>query len=760
MGGGCWKVLIGSLFEALMANDTGKSNRQSAMTASSSRPLRMHARRDLEVQLQSYQGRDYWVVKDPISLKFYRFEEEEWALLQMMDGCHSPDQIKLQFDYQFAPQKITLQELYQFSGMLHRSSLLVSELPNQGTELRKRGLKNRRNQWKQSLSNVMAIRFKGFDPDRLLGGLDQWLGWLFTFLGLAAGGLIFTQFELFQAKLPTFQDFFAAKNWIWLALVLGLTKIAHEFGHGLACKRFGSQCHEMGFMLLVFTPCLYVNVSDSWLLPSKWKRIAISAAGMYVELILASLAVFVWWFSHPGLINQLALNVIFVCSVSTLIINANPLLRYDGYYILSDLLEIPNLRSKATSVLQRTSGSWMLGIESRHDPFLPTRGKWLFISYSIAAVIYRWFITLAIFWFVYRVLEPYGFKIVGQLLAMFVIYGLLVHPLIRLYKYFSIPGRLSTVKPVRFAISACLLSAILIGVLLVPIPHYVHCSLYVQPANVANVYVDEEGILETIYVSANTYVEAGQPILGLSSYKLKVQLASLQTQLDLAKVEEQNVMAALAVDTNASNRVSHMRAAVLSAEQHLQKRKRDSERLTIRAPQSGILIAPPRVAKKKSESGELGTWTDTPLSPKNLGAVLERQTLVGQIIPDPTKMEAVLAIDQADIEFVQTGQRVEIVLHQIPAELHHSTVQSISSSKMKAVPKSLSSRHGGDIVVVVDKDGIEVPQSTTFLVKVPLSNPGQIILSGSTGVSRIRTGSQTLAVRMWRMLSQTFQFEL
>jgi putative peptide zinc metalloprotease protein len=751
-----------------MRKETARTTKQDAMAASSNRPLRMHARKDLEVQRKVYQGRDYWVVKDPLSLKYFRFEEEEWSLVQMLDGHHSPSQIKLQFDYQFAPQKLTLQELYQFLGMLHRSSLLVSELPNQGTELRKRELKNRRNRWKQSLSNVMAVRFKGIDPTRLLDGLNGIFGWIFSILcsflflmlGLAAAALIFTNFELFQSKLPTFQEFFAAKNWIWLAIVLALTKIAHELGHGLACRRFGAQCHEMGLMLLVFTPCLYVNVSDSWLLPNKWKRIFISAAGMYVELILASIAVFVWWFSHPGLLNQLALNVIFVCSVSTLIMNANPLLRYDGYYILSDWLEIPNLRSKATALVQRTIGDWLLGIEPRPDAFLPTGGKWFFIFYSIAAVLYRWLITFSIFWFVYRVLEPYGFKVMGQILALLVIYGLCVQPLVQLYKYFSIPGRLDSVKPIRLTLTAVATAGVLAGILFIPVPHHVRCSLYVQPAGAVNVYVEEDGILETIYIAANSSVVEGQPILGLSSYRLKVQLASLKTQLDLAKVEEKNVLAAIAVDSAASHRVAHARTAVSTADNSLKKRQEDAKRLVVRAPQGGVFISASRLPKKKSDIGELGTWDETPLSTKNLGAFLEKQTLVGQIVPDPKEMEAVLAIDQADIEFLRAGQTVEIFLDQLPAEVHGSKLESISPSKMRSVPKSLSSKHGGGIVVALDKDGVEVPQSTTFLVKVPLKNPDQIILTGGTGSAKIRTDSQTVALRLWRLLNQTFRFEM
>ena len=158
--------------------------------------------------------------------------------------------------------------------------------------------------------------------------------------------LVLVNFETFRSKLPEFHQFFASGNWFYLAAALGITKVIHEFGHGLSCKYYGGECHEMGFMLLVFTPCLYCDVSDSWMLPSKWKRMMIGAGGMYIELILASTATFLWWNSHEGLFNQMCLNVMFVSSVSTLLFNANPLMRFDGYYILSDMLEIPNLRTK------------------------------------------------------------------------------------------------------------------------------------------------------------------------------------------------------------------------------------------------------------------------------------------------------------------------------------------------------------------------------------------------------------------------------
>lgn len=725
-------------------------------------------RPDITAVRQSYQGRDYWVLKDPLSLKYYRFEEEEYHLLLMLDGKRSPDQIKRQFDYDYAPQKLALQELYQFAGMLYRSSLLISNSPDQGIELKKRGEKNRAQEFRQSITNVLAIRFRGFDPDAMLTRMNPWTAWFFSWpaffcvllLGGSALALLLTQFESFQNKLPSFENFFASGNWFWLAIVMALTKVVHEFGHGLACKRFGGQCHEMGVMFLVLTPCLYVNVSDSWLLPSKWQRAFIAAAGMYVELVLAAIAVFVWWFSTPGVINQLALNVIFVSSVTTLLFNANPLLRYDGYYILSDLLEIPNLRSKATLLLQRTCGRWFLGIESRHDPFLPVQRKWLFLTYSLAAVAYRWIITISIFWFVYRVLEPYGLKIVGQLLAITAIYGLIGMPLVSLFKFFSVPGRMGTVKSVHFATSVAIFAAVVFVIGLIPIPHHVHCNFHVQPGNAANVFVQVPGTLVEIHTAANEPVSKGQPIVTLQSPELISELASMETKVNVAKSQYMMVSWSAATDPSAADSLEEAKASYENAVANMFKRAEDQNRLVVRAPADGVLLSPPDVADENPESGKLGSWHGTLLEPRNLGAWVDRQTLIGRVVSDLGKMEAILAIDQSEIEFVQSDQPVELLVHQLPAELHQSVTRTISPTKMLNVPKQLSSRHGGNLLTRVDAEGMDVPESTTYLVSVPLENPDNKIVAGSTGVAKIRVGSQTIGQRLWRWAGRTFQFEL
>src|SRR5262249_5550710 len=169
----------------------------------------------------------------------------------------------------------------------HRGNLLVANATGQGGELLKRDNQRRRQKWLELAGNFLCLRFRGIDPDRFLNWLNRRAGWIFSpIAAICAFALIFTsaalvaaEFDSVWLRLPSFRAFFAANNWFWLAVTMCVTKILHELGHGLACKRFGGECHEMGVMLLVLSPCLYCNVSDAWLIPSDWRRAASSAAG-------------------------------------------------------------------------------------------------------------------------------------------------------------------------------------------------------------------------------------------------------------------------------------------------------------------------------------------------------------------------------------------------------------------------------------------------------------------------------------------------
>ena len=740
-----------------------------SMLASSSRPLRLRLRPDIKFTRQQYQGRDYWVAKDPIALRFYRFEEEEYALLQLLDGQSSAEQIKNRFEAKFAPQKLTYGELFQFVGMLYRQSMLISGASRQGQELLHRGIETEKRTRRAALTNILSVRFKGIDPRAILETLNYWFGWFFSIpmltinliLMLSALALIFTQFEYFQSRLPDMHSFFAAKNWIWLGIILGVTKVIHELGHGISCRRFGGQCHEMGVMFLVLMPCLYCNVSDSWMIRSKWKRMSIAAAGIYIELVLASLATFVWWFSQPGLINNLALNVMFVSSVSTLLFNANPLLRYDGYYILSDWLEVPNLRQKASKVLQRFFSGLCLGLPTIDDPFMPHNRQLFFASYSVAAALYKWVITFSIFWFLYQLLEPYGLKILSQLLAMMALYGLIGMPLKQAYRFFSAPGRIQAVKPARLVITLSVVAAITIAILMIPTPHRISCSFYVQPQQANRTYVEYPGRLSEIYVKENQFVQAGQEIARLESREHQLMVEDLKGEVTRAKTRYNHALRRGNVDSDAANDIEYTLAVYKTLQTQLDQREDDVKKLTIRAPSSGTFIFGSYKKKKTAEeTGTLDYWHGHALDRKNIGAILDQGTELGQVVVDPRAMEAILVMDQSDAEFIKSGQNVDLWARQHFNKFFKSQINQISPSRMKNIPNSLSSNHGGNVQTRTGSQGQELPVSATYQVSVPFDNSEMFVQTGSTGVARVHVGQITIGQRLWRLAMRTFRFEL
>jgi putative peptide zinc metalloprotease protein len=743
-----------------------------SLVSSSSRKLPIRMRPDLRARQHRYQGRIYWVVKDPVGLQYFRFEEEEFAILQMLDGQSSLDEIAHEFERDFPPQTIRIEELQQFIGMLHRSNLVLTDAAGQGIQLRKRRDERKSKERWATLSNILSVRFKGIDPERILNflySLPPVRGFFSVpalvcccLLALSALVLVIVQFDVFQSRLPSFHTFFAAQNWLWLGLTLAVTKVIHEFGHGLSCKHFGGECHEMGVMFLVLTPCLYCNVSDSWMLPNRWHRAAIGAAGMYVEICMASIATFIWWFTEPGPLNYLSLNVMFISSVSTILFNANPLLRYDGYYILSDVLEIPNLRQKSSTILSRKLGKWCLGLEEPEDPFLPKRKQLLFALFTVASAIYRWVVVLSILYFLNKVFEPYGLKIIGQLIAMGACYGLVVQPLVKVYKFFKVPGRLGKVKRWRMYATLLLLAVAIGGVLLVPLPSHVYCGLEVQARNAATVYVEvPSGVLEAVLVEPGQRVEQGQPLAQLSDVNIDVQIVKLTGQREVYKTQLRSLHSISFDQPESAARIDEVTKSLQTVEDQLAHLEEDRQKLTLTAPRAGTVLPPTLIPDQSSADSQLPTWSGSPLEPENLGATLVRGTKFCQI-GDPNRLEARLVIDQGDVELVAAGQRVDIMLQQSAEYVYVSQVEKVSSEDLRTSPVHLSSLHGGDLATKMDASGVPRPLNPVFEAVAPLPEEDSrgLMRIGLVGQAKITTAPRTLGSRLWRYLSRTFNFEL
>lgn len=739
---------------------------------SSSRPLALRMRPDLEATRARYQGVRYWLVKDPVGLRYFRFQDEEFSLLKLLDGHRSLDEIREEFEASYRPQQISAEELQRFVGHLHAGGLVISNNPGQGIQLLKRTQTMQKKKRVALFANILFVKLPGFDPERILQWLYPKVSWFFSpfgFLGaillmLAALTLVIVNYDTFssQPEFQKFSNFFNIHNVLLLWISLGVAKIIHEFGHGLACTHFGGECHEMGVLFLVLTPCLYCNVSDSWMMPNKWHRIFISSAGIYVEVVLASLATFIWWNTSQGVLHNLAFSTMFICSVSTVLFNANPLLRYDGYYIMMDLLEIPNLRTKSSRLLQQVFMKWALGIEPPDDPFMPKVRRWAFVTYAIASYLYRWVVTFSILFFLYQFLgtlpEPWNkLRGLSWLMAILALTTLFVMPMVRMVKYlWSSRGR-NEVNKVRAAISACLLAGLLAVLFWVPFPLRIECAMTIEPQEDASyIFVRTPGSIENVNVSAGEAVSRGQVLATLVNMDIDQEMERLQGRYD-QQLEEVNIARVL-------QQTAELEAAgelLASIEDELQENRQYKNNLTLRSPHNGVVIPPVYMPRSDPilEKQKLSSWYGSPLDPENQDAFLD----TGQVLCTVGRVDqwdALLVIDQADYEYIRKDQKVWLKLDELPEETLEGTVAKKARVDMEVAPQVLSNRLGGRIPTEPGPGGMERTIGVFYQVRVELPDPNERFRPGFRGKAKIDAGTRTLASRLWRWLNDTFHFRL
>ena len=732
----------------------------------SQQPLPVIARADLEYHSQEYQHEPFWLVKDPLAIEYQRVCPEEYAILMMLDGRNSLQDIKESFERQFAPRRIEIATLQHFVGSLHQKGLVTTVADGQGFKLKKRNEKKWWQKTRALLSNPLAIRWRGIDPAWMIEKILPVTRWFFhrftvclvLLFALAALLLVLMNWSVFQSKLPAFHQFFAASNWIYLGISLAIVKILHEFGHGISCHKFGARAHELGFMLLVLTPALYCNTTDSWRLKSKWQRAAIGAAGIYVELFLAALATFVWWYSTPGTINQLALSTMFVCSVNTILFNGNPLLKFDGYYVLADLIEVPNLKTRSSNMVLRWIQAAMLGMKVDPDQYAPKRWRWLVVLYAIAAPVYRVFIVFSIMIFLTNVMEPYGLQFIGWIIGVWGMASMVVLPMWKAIKFFWVPGRLQQVKKQRATIAVACTIAVVSAVVFIPFPYYVMAPFVVMPSDAANVYVARAGQFEQVLVEPGQHVEAGQPIAVLREDTDEIQYVSLKTRLYELDVEHRLVeQSSYKNPADALKRLDVVQSIESTSDQ-LDNQQQRLEQLVIRAPAAGKLIPAGHVAST-NQSHELPTHTGWPLARRNVGARFEQGQLVGMIAPSKSR-EAILAIDQRDIELVSDGQLVRIQVEPFVGTTYYGTVAELGRWQMEFSPPELSQHSGGDLETQADANGHHTPLSTTYQARVELPKTLSLNQSGYRGRAKIKIGNRSIAWRVYRYLHRTFRLKL
>jgi putative peptide zinc metalloprotease protein len=732
--------------------------------------VRLRVRADLGITPSKYEGKTHYVVKDPISLRYYRFNEQEYFVVKMFDGKHTLEEAQKAFERQFRPHRLTLEDLEGFSQQLLQAGLVQHETAQAGKQLFEKRRKQRRLQRIATISNILYIKLPVFDPDKLLTRMLKYLSWIFTYwffaasvaLMLSAAVLVATHFDTFWQRVPKYQEFFAYNRWLYLWIALGVVKVIHEFGHGLSCKHFGGECHEMGALFLCLSPCLYCNVSDSWTLPSKWRRIIISFAGIYVELVIAALATWVWWNAPDGSVTaNVSLCVMVLCSISTFVFNANPLMRFDGYYIMADWLEIPNLRDRSNRLLKNLTCEYALGMEVQPEPYMQPWRKVLFITYAIASYVYRWVVTFSILYFLYNWLKPYKLGSISAGLAVAALGSMVGWPLYRLFKGLHKRGRLPDMKRKNVSISGLILAGALAVFFFVPLPvsRVRQVGLVqIDPTAIHKVTIPEDAILTALHVDNGQFVKKGTLLAEFRSPKLETELAEYRGEYASSRAEVESLGSMLRetqseeerrlLDDERGKAKASMEKAKSEVDVREQRQDLLQARQGMRAPTDGVVLGVPR----REEVGK-EFQRDQPEPFCSIG--------------DPSKLIVLVPVTPHDYQLLRNDLsalkelKVDIRIPGRKSETVPGRVVRLPESDAKSIPLPLSNKGGGPLPVKQTANQNEIsPQTQQYLVTVELPQPDDAIVPGTLVRAKIHCKWQTGAWWVWHAISSAFDLSL
>ena len=395
-------------------------------------PLKVGLRQDLHFTRQETRGGPRYIAHDPITFQNHAFSAADYQVLTAIIGSRTlaDTQAALVERGKLEDSQEDRESFYRFILWLHGNGLLHLPLANGDLlydRLQRKQMQKRRHWYQVFLNYKIPLG----SPDAFLQRTMSWFGWLFSGPGfLAWAGLM----ALVVWKcIGHFDDLFAETatilsitNLPLLWAVLIVLKAIHEFGHAYACRRFGAPVPEMGIVLLMMTPCAYVDASASWKLMRWQQRAAVALGGMYVESIIAAFAALVWIGTPPGLVHDIAFNVVALASVITVLFNINPLMKYDGYYLFSDIIGVFNLQRRATRFLGSWVGHFVLGHERPQDNFTGTE-RLLYGLYGPATFAYRIFLATGI-----TMLVMMQWPSAGVFLAAIFLWALILQPIWRL----------------------------------------------------------------------------------------------------------------------------------------------------------------------------------------------------------------------------------------------------------------------------------------------------------------------------------------
>jgi putative peptide zinc metalloprotease protein len=696
------------------------------------RGLRPRLRSNAKIHRHLYRGETWYVLQELTMERFFRFTPSVYSVIGMMDGRRTVEELWHEACTHLGDDAPTQDEMIQLLGQLYQVDVLQCDVPADAAELLKRYETSTRRKWKQNIFSVFSWRFPLIDPERFLQfflpvvrPLFSWFGALLWLAALVPALILFGTHwtDLTRGMLDRV---FVANNIVLLWLLFPCIKACHEFGHAFATRVFGGEVHEMGVMLLVVTPVPYVDASSASAFQQKWRRVLVGAAGMVVELFIASVALFFWINAEAGVLRTLAYNTIFIAGLSTVFFNANPLLRYDGYYILSDLIEIPNLRNRSNSYLLYLCERYLFGNSNAEAPEATRSERAWFVSFGILSFVYRIFVVSAILLFIGQ--KFFG---LGLLLAAGAAIVWFVTPVVKGTSYLFTNPRLRSVRGRALLVTLLLIAGVFAFLGFVPMPYRTGTEGVIWIPEESFVRSGAEGFVQEILAKPGDRVEKGTPL-----FRLNNSILGTQEQISAAHVRELQATYLHYLPTNVVKAES-VRDELQEAQSRLAKIRGEIEDLTVRSEASGTFTVP---------------------SPEDLPQRFVRKGELLAYVLDNQRTTVRAAVSQPIIDLVQSQTEA------ISVRLSENLSETVPAKIIRAVPgasdqlpsKALGTAGGGKIAMdPTDARGLKAAQKV-FQLDLEIPSHSKLVNLGGRCYIRFDHGWTPLAVQFYFQLRQLF----
>ncbi|MBQ4794545.1 HlyD family efflux transporter periplasmic adaptor subunit [Pectobacterium versatile] len=679
-------------------------------------------------------GSPSWTLEDPLRGLYFRIGWAEMAMLSRWSMGNAA-QIVAEVN-QTSALTLDDSDVQYFNRFLQANSLTRVSGDEAMAQFARQVEQSRVSIWRKLLKNYLFFRIPLWHPDRFLGATLPWIEPFFsrTFLKLtllvAVLGLFLAgrQWETFK---HTFLHFFTLEGAALAGLTLCFTKILHEFGHAYTCKRFGARVATMGVAFLVMMPVLYTDTSGSWKLTRRRQRMAIGAAGMMTELVLAAWATLAWSFLPDGMLRSAAFMLATTTWIMTLAINLSPLMRFDGYFLLSDGLQMPNLQNRGFAIGRWQMREWLFGLGDAPPEHFP---RWLqrtLVGYAFAVWIYRFFLFTGIAILVYHM----TFKLLGMLLFAIEIGYFVVMPVVNEVREWS--KRRKDYRMNRNMTTTLTVSAVVLLLLMIPWQRGVYAPALLRAEQQSSLYMPVPAMIQRIDVQVGQPVHAGQTLFTLSSDALAHERQQLERQI--ATLNWQSTFQVFNKEAAGDHqRVKQEHEAALKKLQVLQ---RQSEQLTVRAPIDGV-VADMATPLETGEWLGQGEWL--------------------AVVTKPTGGLVEAFVSEKDWQRLRTGAKGTFYLQDVSRSSLPLTVVEIASTAtrdLNAAPE-LASIYGGDIATLSDAQRKLHPEQAVYRVLLSLPDDYRAQPQVLRGTVVMDGEAQSLLIRGWKVVSAVLIREL